>query len=524
MSSVDPRSRAWSALTEHAARLAPVASTRLLDEPGRLQRLSLRLGPLRVDLARQRIDLAALAALHELARACDHGAAVAALLRGDAVNATEQRPALHTALRAPLPSSGDGTPAADAARAAHATLARMATLVAACEAEYAAGHVTDVIHIGIGGSDLGPRLVCEALGPTPGRPRVHFLANVDGTAFERAIAGLDPTRTRVLLASKSFSTQESLLNAEAVLDWMRRGGISREFALAQRFHALTAKPEAARAWGLADAQVLPLWDWVGGRYSLWSAVGLPIAIALGLPVFRRLLAGAHAMDQHYATAPADDNLPLLLALAEVWNRNALGLPTRAMLVYDERLRLLPGFLQQLEMESNGKGVDREGRPLARPAAPVTWGELGTNAQHAFMQALHQGVDVVPCEFVAAIRPAHGLAAHHAALLANLLAQSAALMRGSAEGEPWRRSPGGRPSSIVLLDALDPESLGMLLALYEHRTHAAGVLWGVDSYDQWGVELGKRIARDLLPALEGRAASVEIDAATAASIAEIRARS
>jgi len=524
MNATDPREVAWLALATQAARIAPLASPDLLLEPGRQDCLSRRLGPLRVDLARQRLDLAALEALQDLARACGHAEALAALLRGDRVNTTEQRPAMHVALRAAPPAAGEHSPAADATRAARATLARMAAVVAQAEAEYASGHVIDVIHIGIGGSDLGPRLVCEALGPANGRPRVHFLANVDGAAFGRAIAGLDPTRTRVLLASKSFSTQESLLNAEAVLAWMGQGGISREFALAQRFHVLTAKPEAARAWGMADAQVLPLWDWVGGRYSLWSAVGLPIALALGMPVFRQLLEGARQMDQHYASAPAAENLPLLLALVDVWNRNALGLATRAMLVYDERLRLLPSFLQQLEMESNGKGVDRDGRSLTRPAVPVIWGELGTNAQHAFMQALHQGVDVVPCEFVAAIRPAHGLVAHHRALLANLLAQSAALMRGSAEGEPHQRSPGGRPSTLVLLDALTPESLGMLLALYEHRTHAAGVLWGVNSYDQWGVELGKHIARDLLPALEGTAAGAELDSATAASIAEIRARS
>ena len=524
MSAASARDAAWSALAAHAARIAPQSSTTLIAQPGRLASLSRRLGPLRIDLARQRLDLQALSALQELALACGHGAAVAALLRGDPVNPTEQRPALHTALRASMPSADAMSPAAAATRAAQETLARMAGVVAAIEAEHAAGTLTDVIHIGIGGSDLGPRLVCEALGPAPGRPGVRFLANVDGAAFERAIAGLDPRRTRVLLASKSFSTQESLLNAEAVLAWMAAAGISRESALEQRFHALTAKPQAARAWGLPESRILPLWDWVGGRYSLWSAVGLPIAIALGMPAFRELLAGAQAMDQHYASADPAQNLPLLMALVDVWNRNALGLPTRAMLVYDERLRLLPAFLQQLEMESNGKGVDRAGRPLARPAVPVIWGELGTNAQHAFMQALHQGVDVVPCEFVAAIRPAHGLAAHHRALLANLLAQSAALMRGSDEGESHQRSPGGRPSTLVLLDALTPSALGQLLALYEHRTHAAGVLWDVDSYDQWGVELGKRIARDLLPALEHGAAPAGLDAATAASIDEIRARS
>jgi glucose-6-phosphate isomerase len=484
-------------LAAAAERLAAAGLAELLNDGARCARLQRDVGPLAVDLSRQRVDAAALALLEARAHALGLPAAIHALLGGEAVNASEGRAALHAALR-------DGaldTPVARAASAeARAVRTRMAALVARWHADPA---IADVVHVGIGGSDLGPRLACEALTHlADGRFRLHFLPNVDAHALATLTRVLDPARTRVCLVSKSFGTQETLLNAAALRAWMEQAGGSAD----GRFVAITASPAKAAALGIVADDVLPLWDWVGGRYSLWSAVGLPVALSCGMDVFERLLAGARMLDQHYAHAPVADNLPATLALVDVWNRNALGLPTRAVVPYDDRLRLLPGFLQQLEMESNGKRVDRDGAPVAQATAPVVWGEVGTNAQHAFFQALHQGTDVVPVEFIGVARPDHDHSANHDALLANLLAQGAALAHGTNDTSlvPARVCPGGRPSTTILLDRLTPESLGALLAMYEHRVHAQGVMWGINSYDQWGVELGKRIADRLLPAVAGRA--------------------
>jgi glucose-6-phosphate isomerase len=518
----------WDSIAPHAARLASARLRSLQAESGRRDRLALRAGPLLLDLTRQRIDGAALDALLSLARGRNLGGAIASLFAGERVNRSEDRPALHVALRARDPAPGDASPAAAAARLAQAEFARMGALVDEIRTAFGAGIITDFVHVGIGGSDLGPRLVAEALaGLASGGPRLHFVANVDGGAVARLMDTLDPARTFVCLVSKSFTTQETLLNGEALVRWFAGTGGDRAHALSKSLVAVTANPPAALAFGVPSARVLSIWDWVGGRYSLWSAVGLPVAVALGMPVFRELLAGAHAMDRHYACAPLERNLPVLLALASIWNRNALGLPTRAVIPYDDRLRLLPGWLQQLAMESNGKGVDHDGRPLARPAAPVIWGDVGTNAQHAFFQSLHQGIDVIPVEFVAAIHPDHALVANHHALLANLLAQSVALMDGTGAANAsdahaaQRACPGGRPSTTLLLDRLTPASLGMLLAAYEHQVHAEGAIWGLNSFDQFGVELGKQVARGLLPAVAGGPVPAGTDATTAALIAEIR---
>ncbi|HET7843665.1 MAG TPA: glucose-6-phosphate isomerase [Xanthomonadales bacterium] len=516
MTDLDSR---WNALAGHATRLAPLRIATLLAQPGRLDEFALRAGTLRLDLSRQRLDRAAFAALLDLARTAGLQPAIAAMYAGEAVNTTERRPALHVALRAPLPAADARGIAADAARTAHAALARMDAIVAALRAPDS--DITDVVHVGIGGSDLGPRLACDALAACADeRLRVHFVANVDGEAVARVVRALDPRRTVVCLVSKSFGTQETLLNGAVLREWLASAVDARE--LPQRLVAITANVAAAAALGVPEDRVLPMWDWVGGRFSLWSAVGLPVALACGMDVFRRLLAGAQRMDRHYAEAPLERNLPVWLALAGIWNRNALGLPVLATIPYDERLRLLPAWLQQLEMESNGKRVAADGRALARPAAPVIWGDVGTNAQHAFFQSLHQGVDTVPVDLVGVVRPAHRHDANHRALLANLLAQAAAFTHGTPEGTPPEKAcPGDRPASLLLLDDLEPESLGMLLAAYEHKVHAQGVLWGVDSFDQWGVELGKQIAKGILPALEGGALPADADASTRAALSEIK---
>ncbi|HVF34432.1 MAG TPA: glucose-6-phosphate isomerase [Candidatus Saccharimonadia bacterium] len=517
-----PRDDAFAALEREHNRLGTIRIEQLVErEPARRDRMVHRLGPLQLDLTRQRIDSAALDALLALANARELRGAIDALFAGEPVNRSERRPALHMALRAPAPLADDRSAFAAAARLAATSADQVERLVD----EVRSGEVTDLVHVGIGGSDLGPHLACDALAhEARGGPRVHFVANVDGTRVDRLVRTLDPRSTQVTLVSKSFTTQETLLNARVLREFVGAA------AFARRTVAVTANREAAHAFGIDPARILPMWDWVGGRYSIWSAVGFPVAAACGNAVFRRLRAGAQALDAHYASAPFERNLPVLLALAGVWNRNVLGCPTLGIVAYDDRLELLPAFLQQLDMESNGKRVDEHGVPLARPAAPVIWGQVGTNAQHAFFQSLHQGVDTVPLDLVGVVRPCHALRANHDALLANFVAQSAALMLGTrAEDEPdaglraQKSSPGDRPHNIVLLDELSPESLGMLLALYEHKVHAQGRIWGVNSFDQWGVELGKKIAQRLQPAIEGGALPAGIDAATAALVREIRSR-
>ena len=494
-------------LLDHAERLAGARIAELVAaEPGRAQAMALRVGPVYASFARQRLDTPVLATLGGLAGHARLPLALRALVDGAPVNVSEGRAALHTALRSDL---GRG----DMARRAHAQAldarARMADLVAGLRAS----GVTDVINVGIGGSDLGPRLVVDALKDFgDGRFRLHFISNVDGSDAQHVLRGLDPARTAAILVSKSFGTQETLLNGALVREWLGGG---------DRLYAVSANVPAAEAFGVAAGRVLPMWDWVGGRYSLWSAVGFAIALAIGMDGFEALLAGAAEMDAHALEAPLEANLPIRHALVAVWNRNGLGLPTQAVLPYDQRLAQLPAYLQQLVMESLGKSVRSDGRAPGVATVPVVWGGAGTGAQHSFFQALHQGTDVVPADFIGVVRPAHPHAASHDALLANLLAQAQALGNGQAAEDPQKAYAGNRPSTLFLLDELTPHALGALLAMYEHSVYAQSVLWGINAFDQWGVELGKRIAGELLPALRGE--SDAGDAVTRALIAEIRAR-
>ena len=497
-----------STLLPHARRLS---ATRIADllaaDPARVSELSLRVGPIHASFARQRYDREAFASLLALAGDAGLPAAFRSLFDGEKVNGSEDRPALHVALRSALGSS-------DVARSAVAQAAEARVKMAALVEELAASGVTDVVNVGIGGSDLGPRLVVDALKDFhDGRLRLHFLANVDGSDAKHLLAGLDPARTATVLVSKSFTTRETLLNGAILRDWMGGGDL---------LYAVSANVERAEAFGVDAARVLPMWDWVGGRFSLWSAVGFSIALAVGMERFGELLAGAGEMDAHALQAPPEANLPMLHALTAVWNRNALGLATQAVLPYDERLALLPAYLQQLVMESLGKSVTPDGGPVAVDTAPVLWGGAGTNAQHSFFQALHQGTQAVPADFIGVVNPGHGYAENHAVLLANLLAQAEALANGSGSDDPQKRYPGNRPSTMLLLDALTPRSLGALVAMYEHSVYAQSVLWGINAFDQWGVELGKRIAGDLLPAVKGGQGGVA-DPATTALLAEIRAR-
>jgi glucose-6-phosphate isomerase len=421
------------------------------------------------------------------------------------VNPTEARPALHTALRGDLSNSAA---ARDARVQAEAARLRMRELIATL----AAGDVTDIVSVGIGGSDLGPRLAVDALsGSVPGRFRVHFLSNVDGAAAQRTLARLDPARTAVLLISKSFGTQETLLNGEILRHWL--GDDSRLYAIT------TNAARAASAFAVPAERILPMWDWVGGRYSLWSAVGLPIALAIGADAFDELLAGAAEMDAHVLGAPLRENLAAWHALTAVWNVNARGHATQAVMPYDERLKLLSNYLQQLVMESLGKSVQLDGTPVGAQTVPVWWGGVGTDSQHSFFQALHQGTQIVPVDFIGIVRGDDPYTRNHHALLSNLFGQAEALANGQADEDPHRAYAGGRPSTMILLDSLTPRSLGALLALYEHSVYLQAVMWGINPFDQFGVELGKQVANRLLPAVKGEAEAN--DAVTRALLAEIR---
>ena len=498
----------FASLQTHAARLRGLRTADLLArEPGRVTDLALRCGPLYVNFARQGYDREALDALFALARNVDVADGFRALFDGERVNPTEGRAALHTALRGDLSD-------APAAREAHAVArearARMAALVAALESS----EVTDIVSIGIGGSDLGPKFVADALRDAePGRLRVHFVSNVDGAAIQRTLATLDPAHTAGILISKTFGTQETLLNGQVLRDWL--GG-------SERLHAVSANPgRAAKTFDIAAERVLPMWDWVGGRYSLWSAVGFPIALAIGMDRYEALLAGAAEFDRHVLETPPEANIAVLHGLTAVWNRNALGLASHAVMTYDQRLALLPAYLQQLVMESLGKRVRRDGTPVDGDTVPVWWGGAGTDVQHSFFQALHQGTGIVPADFIGSIRGDDPYIENHQALMANLLAQTEALANGQTSGDPHRIYPGGRPSTMILLDALTPEALGMLIALYEHSVYVQSLVWGINAFDQFGVELGKQVASALLPALAGEREAT--DPVTRAFIGQIQTR-
>ena len=408
-----------------------------------------------------------------------------ALFGGRVVNTSEGRAAEHSAER------GEGHP--DSVARARAFHNRMRALLDAIEAG-ALGEIRHVLHVGIGGSALGPDLLIDALGRDADRYDVAVVSNVDGAAMEEATRSFDPHATLLLIASKTFTTTETMLNAASALTWMAEAGVDDPYG---RVIALTASPDKAMEWGVDETRILPFSESVGGRYSLWSSIGFPIALALGWDAFESLLEGAAEMDRHFRLAEPQRNAPLLAAFADLYYSQLRGCETRAVFAYDERLRLLPSYLQQLEMESNGKRVTPNGEPLAGPSAPITWGGVGTDAQHAVFQLLHQGTRLVPVEFVAAVEPDHALdEAHHQTLLTNCFAQGAALMTGKDSDDPQRAYPGDRPSSTILLDRIDPASLGALIAFYEHRTFANAVMLGINPFDQFGVELGKQIAKSI----------------------------
>ncbi|MBK6295717.1 MAG: glucose-6-phosphate isomerase [Rhodoferax sp.] len=462
------------------------------------------------DLSKNLLDAATEQLLFDLAHQCELLQHRDAMFAGQAINTTEQRAVMHWLLRYPAAGQDQQLQLAIANVASeltqvHATLDAM---LAYAEAVRADEGITDVVNIGIGGSDLGPQMAVLALDDfvLPGK-RFHFVSNVDGHELAAVLRRVQPHSTLFLIASKTFTTAETMTNAASAKRWFEaQGGTD----VARHFCALTTNVSAANGFGITST--FGFWDWVGGRYSMWSAIGLPIAIAIGAQGFRDLLAGAFEMDQHFCSAPLQRNLPVRLGLLDVWYRNFHGFASRSIAPYHSALRRLPAYLQQLEMESNGKRVDTAGQALPYGTAPVLWGEPGTNGQHAYFQMLHQGTDVVPVEFVAVKKPRHTLAGHHTRLLANAVAQAQALMVGQVDAGGHRHFPGNRPSTFLLLDELSPTSLGALIALQEHRVFVSGAIWGINSFDQWGVELGKVLAKGVEAALGG-AAQADLDGST-----------
>ena len=504
-------------------------------DPRRFERFTLQAPEVFADLSKCWWDEATRRLLLDLAAERQVAALRDAMFAGEPINATEGRAVLHPALRAPRGAA----PFSDEV---HATLDRMLAFAEAVRAQVGAagvpgGGIRQVVNIGIGGSDLGPRMAVQALQPLQHPDlTMHCVSNVDGHDISSVLQLLRPEETLFIIASKTFTTQETMANAQVARQWfLDQGGQAED--IGAHFVGVTTNLEAAAAFGIHTT--FGFWDWVGGRYSLWSAIGLPLAIAIGAAGFRDFLAGAHAMDRHFAEAPPEANLPLQLGLLDVWMRNFHGLSSRSVAPYHQGLARLPAYLQQLEMESNGKRVAADGSPLAHDTCGVVWGEPGTNGQHAYFQMLHQGTEVVPVEFILVRRPAHGQADLHVKLLANGLAQGAALMLGktteAALGEKaptaspalgamtvarHRTFPGNRPSATLLLDELSPRSLGALIALYEHRVAVQGAVWGINSFDQWGVELGKALASQLLPRLaSGDVAG--LDASTAGLLQRLR---
>jgi glucose-6-phosphate isomerase len=512
-------------------------------DPQRAARFTTSFADLSLDFSKSSIDDTALDALFALARTADLDGFRKRLFAGEPVNETERRAAMHMALRAPADSGlkaimPRGTE--DAARMAGAERDKMQAFVTAIhsgELKGATGQIfTDVMTIGIGGSDLGPKVATEALtiGRSDAKMRATFLSNVDGHAFLEATRNLDPARTLVLVASKTFTTLETSMNAAAARAWIVAA--LGEKAVASHFAALSTNLKAVAAFGMNPDRVFAFQDWVGGRYSLWSPVGLVIPLAAGWGKFQQMLDGAWAMDCHFRDTPWTENLPVLLGLAGIWNTNALGCATQCILAYDDRLRRLPAHFQQLEMESNGKHVMLSGEPTGWDTCPILFGEPGTNAQHSFMQLVHQGTRKVPVDFILAANPDHGHPEAHRALAANAFAQAEALMRGHAETDirvemeahdaseadinaiaPHRVAVGERPSNTIIFNRLDAFSVGRLIALYEHKVAVQGCLWGIDSFDQWGVELGKQLANGILPELHPGSKKHGHDSSTTALI-------
>lgn len=508
------------------------------DTSERASRLSRRAGPVFLDISKQRIDGDVLPALLALAEACGLQQAIGDMMQGETVNTTEQRAALHTALRCP-PDVVVQVDGHNVIPDVHASLDRMEYMVNRVHSQqwrgYSGRAISDVVNIGVGGSDLGPSMVSVALTEFTAEPakglRFHYVSSIDGTQIADLLQTLNPKTTLFIISSKSFTTVDTLSNARTAWEWMLREKDDAQMLLQHHFIGVSAQPERMTQWGIPPENQICLWDWVGGRFSLWSAIGLPVALQIGMKGFRELLAGARFMDRHFAQTPFADNLPVLLGMIGVWNATFLDIRGHAVMPYDGRLSYFPAYLTQLEMESNGKSVTRDGYPVDYTTCPVLWGEVGPNAQHAFYQLLHQGTQAVSSDFIAPVRryhdraPNRALVEQHQLSLANCLAQSRVLMLGDAaiqggnEAPDYRRYRGNQPSTTILLDELNPYALGALIALYEHKVFVMSVIWDINPFDQWGVELGKVMATGMLSALQN-GVSPDVDASSALLLRQI----
>ncbi|MTI19215.1 glucose-6-phosphate isomerase [Rhodobacteraceae bacterium RKSG542] len=526
----------WEKLANHEKQLARTPLKSLFEsDPERFSKFTRSLDDLLIDFSKNHITEETLDLLLELAAAADVEAKRDAMLAGQKINTTENRSVLHTALRnaSDRPVLVDGNDVMPQVREVLQSMGTFANGIRSGELKGATGKaITDVINIGIGGSDLGPVMATLALAPYHDGPKMHFVSNVDGAHIADTLKTLDPATTLVIVASKTFTTIETMTNAATARKWIAE--TLGEDAVGAHFAAVSTALDKVAAFGIGEERVFGFWDWVGGRYSIWSAIGLPLMIAIGPENFSRFLDGAHSMDEHFRTAPAGENLPILMGLIGVWHRNVKDYATRAVLPYDQRLSRLPAYLQQLDMESNGKQVTKEGRPVATATGPVVWGEPGTNGQHAFYQLIHQGTSVIPCEFLVGIHSHEPeLKNHQNLLLANCFAQSEALLKGRSLSEvedkmradganesevvklaPQKVFPGNRPSTTIIYKLLDPFTLGRIIALYEHRVFVEGTIWNINSFDQWGVELGKELATQLLPMVEGANTANSRDSSTA----------
>lgn len=530
---------AWSALAAHRETAGALHLRELFaDDPHRGEAFTFEAAGLYVDHAKQRITSETLQLLCELADQADVTARRDAMFAGEHINVTEDRAVLHTALRLPKGRSliVDG---ADVVKKVHEVLDRMGAFARKVRSGQWAGHTGEpikaIVNIGIGGSDLGPRMAYRALRPFADRDlKVRFVSNVDGTEFVEAVRDLDPATTLFIVSSKTFTTLETLTNAHTARDWLLGGLGGDERAIAKHFVAVSTNAEEVAKFGIDTANMFGFWDWVGGRYSMDSAIGLSLMIAIGPEGFADLLAGFHAVDEHFKTAPVEENLPMIAGLIGVWNSNFLGADTLAILPYADDLGDLPAYFQQLDMESNGKHVDLSGQRVETDTGPIVWGQPGTNGQHAFYQLIHQGTRLIPCDFIGACQPLRDVGRHHDLLMANLFAQTEALAFGKtadevrAEGVPEELVPakgfdGNRPTTTLLVDRLEPRTLGAIIAYYEHKVFVQGAIWGIDSFDQWGVELGKVLATRIIPELERTEAPVlQHDSSTNALIARYRA--
>lgn len=531
---------AWDALRQHANRLRQTTLRDLFsDDRDRFNEFSIQACDMLVDLSKEKIDASAWQALFTLAEAADLTDQRSALFAGDIVNKTEGRAALHMALRASDASDwyAAGVPVMEDVVAERQRMLSFASAVrSGTETAVDGAPYTDIINIGIGGSDLGPVMAVQALHPFADGPRVHFVSNLDGAHLTDTIATLDPRRTLVIVASKTFTTLETMHNAHAARSWL---ATALGAHAGEQIAAVSTNLTATSAFGVGDARVFGFWDWVGGRYSVWSSIGLPVAIAVGQDNFQAFLGGAAAMDDHFRSAPTTENLPIRLALTGIWRRNLMGCPAVALIPYSQRLARLAAYVQQLDMESNGKRTDLDGARTANATGPLIFGEPGTNSQHSFFQLLHQGTDVIPVDFIGTVEPSSADADAHRILMASMLAQSAALAfgrttdeakaemmaSGSSEPEgarlsPHKTFPGDRPSTTILMQRLDPSGLGALIAMFEHKVFVQAAIWGINPFDQWGVELGKNLTADLAPAMIGGDLST-FDASTAGLVHYLR---